>query len=237
MHGRFLVMPVMVGASLLSVGCATKSFVRAEVEKSATRLSQDVARVDGDLSQEKARTTTLAGQLTETRSVADGATRRADEANTQAGNALAKAGEAGGLANEAMTRSGATDSRLTRLWNDRNKYQPGDTVTLTFGFDRWVLDDRGETTLLDVVKQLQENPNLLVQLEGYTDKMGTTSYNLQLSQKRVEAVRRFLAAKGIGLHRIQSIGLGDARPVADNNSKQGREQNRRVAVILLAPTN
>ena len=230
MHHRFLVVPVMVGASLLSVGCATKSYVRAEVGKSATKLSQDVARVDTDLSQEKARTTTLAGQVTETRSVAD-------QANNLAGNALAKAGEAGGLASEAISKSGETDSRLTRLWNNRNKYQPGDTITLVFGFDRWVLDDRGETTLLDVVKQLQENPDLVVQLEGYTDKVGTTSYNLQLSQKRVEAVRRFLATRGVNLHRIQAIGFGDARPVADNKSRQGREQNRRVAVTLMAPAN
>src|SRR5206468_9529092 len=153
----------------------------------------------------------------------------------KAGQALAKADEATGLAGQALAKADQTDSRLSRLWNSRNKRIPGDTVLVTFAFDKWQLDDRGQTSLLDVVKQLQDNPNLAVELEGYTDNIGQGPYNIQLSQRRAEAVRRFLVEKGIELHRIHSIGLGDIRPGANNSTRQGRDQNRRVAVKLLAP--
>jgi outer membrane protein OmpA-like peptidoglycan-associated protein len=76
---------------------------------------------------------------------------------------------------------------------------------------------------------------LVVDLEGYTDSTGDAAYNVQLSQRRVEAVRRFLAEKGVEIHRLSSIGLGEARPVANNQTRAGRDQNRRVAIRLFGP--
>src|SRR5262249_56189843 len=99
-----------------------------------------------------------------------------------------------------------------------NKGSGGDTVGIGLRFEKGELDDRGQTALLDVAKQLQENPNLMVELEGYTDSVGPMPYNVQLSQRRSEAVRRFLVEKGIEMHRINSIGLGDVKPSADNNT-------------------
>jgi outer membrane protein OmpA-like peptidoglycan-associated protein len=128
-----------------------------------------------------------------------------------------------------------TGARLTRLWANRNTRVPGETIAILFRFDRWDLDDRGQTALLELAKQLQDNPNLMVELEGYTDSVGSGPYNIQLSQRRAEAVRRFLVEKGVELHRIQSIGLGDIRPSADNATAKGREQNRRVMVRTVAP--
>ena len=75
----------------------------------------------------------------------------------------------------------------------------------------------------------------MVELEGYTDSVGDGSYNVQLSQRRAEAVRRFLVEKGVEIHRIHSIGLGDIKPSADNGTPKGREQNRRVMVRTFAP--
>lgn len=250
MTHRLVVGSALVGAALVASGCATKSFVREEVQKSQTqveqKLDQQVGRLEGDLSQEKTRVGGIAGQLTEARGVADEATRRADRATGLAGEAAGKAdaaagqaGQAGatadraaGVAGQALAKADETDARLTRLWLNRNKRTAGDTVVVLFGFDKWQLDDRAQTALLDVAKQLQDNPSLVVDLEGYTDSMGPQPYNVQLSQRRAEAVRRFLVEKGIDLHRIQWIGLADIRPVADNKTKQGRDQNRRVAVKL-----
>lgn len=228
---------VLIGltASSLLMGCATKKFVREEVSKSEAKLGQEVGRVDGDLAQEKTRVSGLAVQVTETRSVAEDAARRTVEARGLADQALGRAGDAADRAGQAQTRADQTDQRLTRLWSNRHRLQPGEVIVVSFGFDRWALDDRGETALLEVVQQLKENPNRVVLLEGYTDSVGREPYNIQLSQRRAEAVRRFLVAKGVDVHRIHSIGLGDLRPVADNNTKQGRDQNRRVAVRLLDP--
>src|SRR5437870_7852254 len=73
----------------------------------------------------------------------------------------------------------------------------------------------------------------LIELEGFTDKIGTEKYNLGLSDRRVESVLRYLVSKGVPLYRISLVGLGEADPVADNQTAAGREQNRRVEIQVL----
>jgi outer membrane protein OmpA-like peptidoglycan-associated protein len=240
----------MVAAlSLIVTGCATKKFVREEVGKSEAKLGAEVGRVEGDLGQEKAKTVALTDQLgqtktqvqqvdaraTEATALAKAAQGRADEGLTRAGQAQARADEAHTSATQASAKADETSARLTRLWTNRNKRVPGESVAILFRFDRADLDDRGQTALLELSKQLQENPNLVVELEGYTDSTGDGPYNIQLSQRRAEAVRRFLVEKGVEIHRIHSIGLGDIKPSADNTTPKGREQNRRVMVRTFAP--
>lgn len=254
--------PFIAGALLVTVGCATKKFVREEVGKSETKLVQEVGKVESDLGQEKTRVTAVASEVKEVRVIATDATKRAGDASgraeeaggkaTQAAakadqaaakaedatgkstQAIAKADEATGKAGQAIAKADETDGRFTRLWTGRNKKNLVETVVISFGFDKWELDDKAQTALLDVVRQIQGNPNLVIDLEGYTDSMGPTPYNVQLSDRRAEAVRRFLVEKGVDLHRVQSIGLGPSRPMADNKTKQGRDQNRRVAVKVFA---
>ena len=240
---------LVASLSLMTVGCATKKFVREEVSKSEAKLGADVGRVEGSLTEEKARTTAINDQLGQTKiavqqadtrageaaDLARTAQGRADEGVTKATQAQTRADEAHATAGQAMAKADETSARLTRLWTNRNKRVPGDTVAILFRFDKWELDDRGQTALLDVAKQLQENPNLVVELEGFTDSVGAMPYNVQLSQRRSEAVRRFLVEKGIEMHRINSIGLGDIKPSADNSTAKGREQNRRVMVRFFAP--
>jgi outer membrane protein OmpA-like peptidoglycan-associated protein len=210
------------------VGCATKGFVREELQKSETKTSGELGRVETGLNQERERVNTIGVQVTETRAIAEDGVRRADQASGLATEATAKAGE-------AASRADATDQRLTRLWKNRHARTPVETISVRFGLNKADLDDRAQTALLDVVRQLQEGPTLVVDLEGYTDSTGDAAYNVQLSQRRVEAVRRFLAEKGVEIHRLNSIGLGEARPVANNRTKAGRDQNRRVAVRLFGP--
>jgi len=240
---------VVASLSLVTVGCATKKFVREEVSKSEAKIGADVGKVDAALTEEKARTTTLNDQLgqtkvavqqadktaTEATSLAKTAQGRADEGVAKATQAQTRADEAHAAAGQAMAKADETSTRLSRLWTNRNKRVPGDTVAILFRFDRSDLDDRGQTALLDVVKQLQDNPSLVVDLEGYTDNAGDATHNVQLSQRRSEAVRRFLVEKGVELNRINSIGLGDLKPAADNGTAKGREQNRRVMVRFFGP--
>lgn len=253
MKQRLVVVPVVLVAALLVTGCATKKSVREELDKTETALGQkiglEVARLESELGREKTELSGVATRVTETRSVADEATRKADQAAsvaeqasskaddaaTKAAQAVSKAAEATGVAGQALAKVGEVDNRLSRLATIRNKRALADTVVVLFAFDKWQIDDRTQTALLEVVKQLQTNPGLVVDLEGYTDNVGPPPYNMGLSQRRAESVRRFLVEKGVELNRIQSIGLGDSRPVADNKTKQGRDQNRRVAVKLFAP--
>jgi outer membrane protein OmpA-like peptidoglycan-associated protein len=74
---------------------------------------------------------------------------------------------------------------------------------------------------------------LYFEIEGHTDNIGSEAYNLQLGEKRATAVRNYLSQKGIPLHALNVISLGESRPVADNGTPQGRAQNRRVVIRVL----
>lgn len=106
-----------------------------------------------------------------------------------------------------------------------------DTVEIYFGFDQAELSDGAKTALLSVVKELEASPTLVVKLGGFTDPKGTMSYDSTPAQRRVEAVRRFLADKGVQLFRVQAIGMGslDDRGIPD-------EKKRRVTVTLMTDT-
>ena len=248
MVGR-LVVGGLLGSALLVTGCATKKFVQEEIGKSQQKVGTDVGRVESALREEKTRSEQLQRGLGETRAATAEAERKATEATALAGQAATKAAEAdtkateaasradaaGATAKEALAKATDTDQRLTRLWTNRSKRTLTDTQLVHFGFDKWELNDGAQTTLLALVKQLQDRPELTVELEGFTDNIGASAYNIGLSQRRAEAVRRFLAEKGIDLFRIHNIGLGDIRPIADNKTRQGRDQNRRVSIRLYAP--
>jgi outer membrane protein OmpA-like peptidoglycan-associated protein len=246
---RRMVVGGLLSAALLVTGCATKKFVQEEVARSQQRTGAEVGRVDMSLGEEKARIDGLQKELGETRiAIADAerkaaeasaaasqAGTRADEASAKATAAAAKADEAGTTANDALAKATDADQRLTKLWASRGKRTLTETVVVQFDFDKWMLHDGAQTQLLALVKQLEDQPQLSVELEGYTDSTGPVPYNIGLSQRRAESVRRFLVEKGVELSRIHSIGLGDIRPVADNKTKQGRDQNRRVSIRLYAP--
>ena len=87
---------------------------------------------------------------------------------------------------------------------------------------------RSQTTLLGLVKEMQANPGLTVELAGYTDMKGARDYNYNLSQRRVEAVRRFLVERGVQIGRIQAVGLG---ALSDRATPEA--QKRRVAAKLM----
>ncbi len=137
-------------------------------------------------------------------------------------------GEVRGRADTAYDKAHGVDQRLTRLWANRHNQKIVESMEIYFGFDKSDLTDGAQTALLGLVKELKANPGLIAALEGYTDPKGTVDYNYQLSWRRIEAVRRYLAQNGIQLSRIQSIGFG---PIADRG--QADEKKRRVTVTLL----
>ena len=82
-----------------------------------------------------------------------------------------------------------------------------------------------------------QNPNAIVVLEGRTDSTGDSEYNIRLGERRVEAVRRYLTVdKEIPVYRIHEVSFGAAKPIASNDSRDGREKNRAVTVSVLLPT-
>jgi outer membrane protein OmpA-like peptidoglycan-associated protein len=80
---------------------------------------------------------------------------------------------------------------------------------------------------------LQEHPKLKVRIEGHTDALGAAGVNLALSQARAEAVKRALVERGVAADRIEAVGLGEARPLADGGDAAADQRNRRIEVYLL----
>jgi outer membrane protein OmpA-like peptidoglycan-associated protein len=240
-------LPAVLGLASPLTGCATRHFVREEIGRSEAMLRPAVDRLVSDLQEHQTGVRELAvmvaeaGRVAETATrgaiealgVADAASGRAADAVDHAILALTRADEASVLAARALVETERTDQRLA---DASARLSVVEVVVLHFAFDGWALDHQARTAVLDVVGRLRENPALIVQMEGYADSMGAPPYNLHLSQLRAESVRRFLVEQGIATHRLQAIGLGTRRPVADNAVREGRRQNRRVIVRLFAPS-
>ena len=77
-------------------------------------------------------------------------------------------------------------------------------------------------------------PDQGVLIEGHTDSTGNAEYNLDLSQRRANSVLEFLHSEGLKPRRLEAVGLGMQRPVADNHSAEGRKRNRRVEIVISA---
>jgi len=86
----------------------------------------------------------------------------------------------------------------------------------------------------EAAQRLQENPNLSVEIEGHTDSVGTELYNLGLGKRRAEVVKGYLTLRHrIDPRRMTTLSYGEARPIADNRTAEGRALNRRVEFKVL----
>jgi peptidoglycan-associated lipoprotein len=103
-----------------------------------------------------------------------------------------------------------------------------------FDFDRFNLRPDALKILDDAVVKLQANPALNVTIEGHCDSIGTVEYNLALGERRSNSVRDYLQSRGIAANRLRTVSYGEERPIADNNTAEGRAMNRRahLAVII-----
>ena len=103
---------------------------------------------------------------------------------------------------------------------------------VNFDFDRFDIRPESRPVLDEAISTLQENPEIQVSVQGHTDSRGTDEYNLKLSERRANAVYRYLVAGGIDPSRMDVVGFGESRPVADNSTESGRAQNRRVELMI-----
>jgi outer membrane protein OmpA-like peptidoglycan-associated protein len=175
---------------------------------------------------------------------------KADDARVAAGQAERDAIVLAARTNQVDSANRATDAaKIARDQATENsarlqaevdalKAKPTDRgLVLTLGD---VLFNSGSATLspgagrnLDrLVQFLTEHPDRLVQIDGFTDSVGADSYNLDLSQRRADAVREVLLSRGITSARVGTQGYGKAYPVADNSESGGRQLNRRVEVVI-----
>jgi len=172
--------------------------------------------------------------LAEANQAAKAANQIATAADRMAANADRRAEAAQFNAKAALNQIGTVAGQIETRITNMDKYRVADQSTVTFAFNSDVLSEQDMSTL-DAVAASVATPQggYLIELQGFTDNIGTEKYNLGLSDRRVESVLRYLVSKRVPLYRISLVGLGKADPVSDNQTAAGREQNRRVEIRVL----
>ena len=225
---------VAAGVVLLSYGCATKEFVQSEGRGLEARINQKIGAEREALAGAEARLKETTAGVEANRGRIDAIDARVAEVGVKADEAVTRAREAKAGAEKALSSVQELEVKVGRQIANRNKYTLVETKTLYFDFGKSQLKDAAITELLEVAKILKEDPNAIIEMEGYTDAVGSDDYNFRLSQERVNAVARNLAQKhGIELRRLFVVGHGKTAPFADNSTKDGREKNRRVTLKIL----
>lgn len=167
-------------------------------------------------------------------------TAEAERAKREAEAATAQAQQAQAQAQAAQQQNAVLAERaaqLEGLLNDIQavKTERGYVVTIgdvLFATDQATLNPNGTSTLRKLADVMTQNPNRSVLVEGFTDSTGSVSYNQDLSQRRANAVANALSQMGVSRDRISMKAYGQAFPVASNDNAAGRQQNRRVEIVL-----
>src|SRR5688500_4932450 len=205
--------------------CATKKFVRTEVGNVNTKVDT----LTGTVEETQERTRQNADRIGSVDQKAEAAARSATDAR-------AAADAAANTAREVETRVGGRVDEVVAA-SRRLVYE----VTLSedqgnFKFGKTELPDEAKARLDELVTQLKSDPKgIFIEIEGHTDNVGSKDLNERLGMERAETVKRYLYEQHqVPLHKINVISYGEDKPVAPNNQRQGRAQNRRVVVRILS---
>jgi outer membrane protein OmpA-like peptidoglycan-associated protein len=235
-----------VAVSLFGTGCATKKYVaktiapveqrvtatenkNADQDKTIAAQGTEITELDTSLSRTKERLTDVDNKATQAGAAAAAAGQKADSAQQAANTAQQSADNTKMFAEQGIDRLGRTIDGL-------NKFNMAKSETVLFPVNRWTLTPEGRDQLADLAKQASSMDRYVIEVQGFTDKSGSATYNDVLSQHRAEEVARYLTNEyKIPVRAITMLGEGYAQPVADDHTRDGRKQNRRVEVKLWVP--
>lgn len=219
---------------------------QAAEEKAATIMAKDKAQADAAQSQQDAAQAQLQAQQSQMQAQqaklqaeeAQAAKAQADaaraQAEAQAAEARAKAAEASRSAEDANAVREKLRAQLNSVLATSESAR-GLIVNMSdvlFNTGQYTLKPATQISLAKVAGILLAYPGLKVQVEGYTDSVGSDAFNQTLSDKRSETVKNFLVSQGVSPSNISSQGFGKNNPVGDNSTASGRTQNRRVNMVV-----
>jgi peptidoglycan-associated lipoprotein len=224
----------LFAAALLTVSvavapaCATKKYVRTEVGN----VNSKVDTLSGTVEETQERTRKNEERIGAVDEKAESAGRSATSARAAADAAAAAAKEVDGRVAATNNRVNAVELAARKLVFE---------VTLSedqgnFAFGKTELPDAAKARLDQVVQQLKsDTKNIFIEIEGHTDNVGSPLINEKIGMERAEAVKRYLYEQHqVPLHKMNVISYGEDKPVAPNNKRDGRAQNRRVVVKVLS---
>jgi outer membrane protein OmpA-like peptidoglycan-associated protein len=205
------------------------------------------ARLDAEEASRKAQADAQQAQLTAQQEAAQRA--QADAQRAQAEAAAAEADARARQAREAQQaaeQSAQQASQQAEQARERLKQQLNQVLQTTetargliinmsdvlFDFNKYTLKPEAREKLAKVSGILLAYPGLKMQVEGYTDNIGSEEYNLKLSEERASSVRQYLVTQSVADSNVTAMGFGKSKPVADNSTNSGRAQNRRVELVV-----
>jgi outer membrane protein OmpA-like peptidoglycan-associated protein len=206
-------------ALLFVNACATKKYVRNRVNERAAPLESRT----GELEETSRRNTQEVSRIS----------RDVEDLKQRTGQAQEQADRAASAAEQANTRVTTVEKSVGDLRANLDKYTLQKTVTVLFEAGKSDLLPEAMAALDELASQIKSRNGYLMEIQGFASSEGKIELNEQLSETRSDVVKRYLADKHqLPLFRISIIGFGISRPVADNTTKEGRMQNRRVEVRL-----
>jgi outer membrane protein OmpA-like peptidoglycan-associated protein len=244
---RFSIVLLMFAALVTTSGCASRGYVRKTVTTSSDALSarietdeNNVKEIRDGLDKKIAGVDTKVAAVDSRVSGVDTKVSELDSKTTQGMNTLKtdvqgvdqRAGQARSTADRAANEVNVLGTRF----QNRNMFNVTDEKSIQFKFDSAKIDQTYMAVLDEVAAAVSQNPDAFVVLEGRTDATGDKDYNVKLGERRIEAVRRYLAVeKGVPIYKIHEISFGSEKPVAENKTKDGREKNRAVTMSVMVP--
>ena len=201
----------------------------AEADRERARADINAAEAQ----RAQAQANTAQAQASVAQAQASNAQMRANNAEQRASNSQMQAMSAEASAAEAQARAAALQQQMLEL--QARQTERGLLVTLgdvLFEFNRADIKPTAQSSLIKLADFLNKHPERRVLIEGYTDNIGSASYNEDLSRRRAEAVASALAALGVAPGRVSAVGFGKDNPIAANTTDTNRALNRRVEVYI-----
>lgn len=236
--GRYLAVSLLaiITTAGLTGGCATRRYVRTEVN---TRANEITARMEEKDRALQSGIDANSSQISELSGVTQEHSRQINALDSGLKATDGKATEAMSIGQRAQSTAAQTATHVSRLdteFQNRNNFTPVSEHAIPFGFDSATLPRDVMPELERIAASAKDSPDTILVLEGRTDSTGDPSYNIRLGEKRLDAVVRYLVVEqGVPLHKIYKMSFGAARPVASNATREGRAQNRVVIVRVMEP--
>jgi outer membrane protein OmpA-like peptidoglycan-associated protein len=229
-RGVFALAALGLGALIIgSTGCATKKYVRNSVQESVQPLQVGLKNTEE-------KTDANAEQIRNVDRRAESGIAEAQNAASQANEAAGRADQHAQAAHQLAQQGVDAAGRAERLASNLDNYEPSRRATVLFGLNKSALTTDDKQSLDQLIQSVKALKHYVIQVQGYTDRTGPQQYNIQLSERRADAVVRYLTLTGnIPLVKIYRVGYGKDAPVAPNNTRAGRAKNRRVDVVVLVP--
>jgi outer membrane protein OmpA-like peptidoglycan-associated protein len=199
--------------------------------QTAVAIETRVNPVERDLAQAAQNAERLSGQVSELNTLSNAARGGAVAAQETADRAVGAAEQAQSAADEAASGVQAANERIVSLDN----FDIKQSAVVNFRVNSAQLSDEAKSALDDIAEQIAAERGFMVEVVGFASSDGNPEYNRRLSQRRADSVVRYLAEEhNVPLRRIVTpFGFGELQPIADNSTREGREQNRRVEVRVL----